>query len=178
MRTTPAKLVLLIGALCMSALPVSAASPPNGFRAITLGMSLDSVKESLRADSNFRYRGDPDVSLVPRTSQSVIECEGAGYVRRAYFQFEKDKLFIMILILDPSRIDHYALFSSLVRKYGEPSSLSPRESAWEFESVRLTLERPLTVKYVERRTFAALVDSGTARADLEQMSRDSFIDQF
>jgi hypothetical protein len=83
----------------------------------------------------------------------------------------------MILLLDPERVDHYSVYSALTRKYGAPSSLSPRETVWLFDGVRLSLERPLTVKYVERKTFASL-QRGAPQADLEQLSRDSFLEQF
>ncbi len=177
--------VLLILALCAGlATPAGAqaAAPaaiqPSGFRGISLGMSIDAVKAALRADPLFRYRGDPEVSLVPQeSSQSLIECDGAQYVRRAYFQFEKEELFIVILVLDPEMIDYYSLYSTLTRKYGNPSSLSPRESVWLFDAVRLSLERPLTVKYVDRQTFASL-QKGAVPADQEQMSRDWFLGQF
>ena len=49
---------------------------PAGFRAISLGMGLDEVKKALAADPLFIYRGDPDVSFLPQTDQSLIECPG------------------------------------------------------------------------------------------------------
>jgi hypothetical protein len=157
---------------------VPAGAPPSGFRGISLGMRPEAVKAALRADPLFRYRGDPDVSLVPQEAgQSLIECEGAMFVRRAYFQFEKERLFIIILVLDPQAVDHYSVYTTLTRKYGEPSSLSPQESVWLFDAVRLSLERPLAVKYVERAIFAS-VQKGAAPTDLEQISRDRFLEQF
>ncbi len=172
-----ALILVLLAGLQVTA-HAQAQSGPTGFRGISLGMSPDEVKARLREDPLFRYRGDPDVSLVPQEAgQSLIECEGALYVRRAYFQFDNQRLFIMILVLDPERVDHYSLYSALTRKYGESSSLSPRETVWMFDNVRLSLERPLTVKYVERKTFSSL-QKGAPQADQEQMSRDRFLEQF
>jgi len=126
----------------------------------------------------FSYKGDPDISLLPQTSQALIECRGTTYIERAYFQFENQKLFIMILVLDPERLDHYSLFTTLQKKYGKPASLSPQESVWLFDTVRFTLERPLTVKYVERKTFEALLKKGAAQTDLEQIPREKFLEEF
>jgi hypothetical protein len=151
---------------------------PTSFRGIALGMSLESVKEALKADALFFYRGDPDVSLVPQTEQTLIECAGTSFVRRAYFQFEKNRLFIIILELDQTMLDYYSLFASFSKKYGNPASLNPGTSVWLFDSVRFSLEKPLEVKYVERMTFDALVKSGSAQEDLEQMTRERFIEQF
>ena len=109
----------------------AAAALPLGFRGITVGMGLDQVKQALKADPLFRYRGDPDVSFLPQTSQYLIECEGNSYLRRAYFQFADSRLFIMILVLDTQRLDHYSLFSALSTKYGQPASLSPQEVVWQ-----------------------------------------------
>jgi hypothetical protein len=156
----------------------SAPPEPTSFRGIFLGMTLDAVKEKLLTDALFSYRGDPDVSLVPQVNQTLIECEGTSYIKRAYFQFEQGKLFIMIFTLDTVALDYYGLFTGLSKKYGAPSSLDPRESVWLFDSVRFSLERPLTVKYVERKTFETLVQGGTAQTDLQQLSREKFIEQF
>ena len=49
---------------------------------------------------------------------------------------------------------------------------------WQFETVRFSLERPLTVKYIDRKAFDALVKSSSAPKDLDQLSREKFIEQF
>jgi hypothetical protein len=151
---------------------------PMGFRNVSLGMGLDQVKAALKADPLFRYRGDPDVSFLPQTSQYLIECEGSTYLRRAYFQFADSRLFIMILVLDAQKLDHYSLFSTLTAKYGQPTSLSPEESVWQSDPVRFSLERPLTVKYIDNKTFAAILAKGGAQKDLDQLSREKFLEQF
>jgi hypothetical protein len=156
----------------------AAAALPSSFRNVSLGMGLDQVKAALKADPLFRYRGDPDVSFLPQTSQYLIECEGTTYLRRAYFQFADSRLFIMILVLDAQKLDHYSLFNTLSTKYGQPTSLSPEESVWLSEPVRFSLERPLTVKYVDNRTFAAILSKGGAQKDLDQLSREKFLEQF
>ncbi|HET6451874.1 MAG TPA: hypothetical protein VFI08_11220 [Spirochaetia bacterium] len=156
----------------------AAPAPPASFRGLTLGMSLDQVKTTLKADALFRYRGDPDVSFLPQTSQYLIECEGTSFIRRAYFQFADGRLFIMILVLDEQRLDHYSLFSTLSAKYGPPTGLSPQEAVWQSDPVRFSLERPLTVKYVDNKTFAAILSQSGTQKDLEQLSREKFLEQF
>ena len=156
----------------------SVAPPPVSFRALALGMSVDAIKTALKADLLFRYRGDPDVSFLPQTNQYLIECEGTSFIRRAYFQFADGRLFIMILVLDDQRLDYYSMFSTLSSKYGPPTSLSPQEAVWQSEPVRFSLERPLTVKYVDNKTFAAILAHGGAQKDLEQLSREKFLEQF
>jgi hypothetical protein len=158
--------------------PPAAQALPTGFRSIALGMGLDQVKAALKADPLFRYRGDPDVSFLPQTSQYLIECDGTTYLRRAYFQFADSRLFIMILVLDTLKLDHYSLFSALSAKYGPPSSLSPQETVWQSAPVRFSLERPLTVKYIDNKTFSAVLSKAVTSGDLDRLSREKFIEQF
>ena len=49
---------------------------------------------------------------------------------------------------------------------------------WQSDAVRFSLERPLTVKYIDRRVFDAQVARGAAQQDLEMLSRERFIEQF
>jgi hypothetical protein len=154
------------------------AEPPTGFRTIALGMSVDQVKEALRKDALYRYRGDPDVSFLPLSGESLIECEGSSYLSRAYFQFADGKLYVLILVLDQRKLDHYSMFTAFTAKYGEPAAFNPTEAVWLSAVVRFSLERPLTVKYIDRRVFEEQVARGAAQQDLEQLSRERFIEQF
>jgi hypothetical protein len=183
-RAAPAVLLVL---LALTLLPVtvaaqsSAAAPrvlPRGFRGLALGMEIEQVKQALAADPLYRYRGDPDVSFLPQTRQSLIECEGTSWIRRAYFQFADSRLFIMILVLDAEKLDHYSLFTALSSKYGEPSMLNPQESVWLSDQVRFSLEKPLSVKYIDAEVFSRIVAKGAAAEDLDRVSRESFLGQF
>jgi hypothetical protein len=176
--------IFLASTLCLppaaftQSTPPQARALPSGFRSVSLGMGLDEVKQALKTDPLFRYRGDPDVSFLPQTNQYLIECDGNSYLRRAYFQFADSRLFIMILVLDTQKLDHFSLFSALSTKYGQPTTLNPQESVWQSDPVRFSLERPLTVKYVDNKTFSAILAKGGARGDLDQLSREKFIEQF
>jgi hypothetical protein len=173
-----AMMLLATLAAAAPAAPQPSQALPMGFRSISLGMGLDQVKQALKSDPLFRYRGDPDVSFLPQTSQYLIECDGNSYLRRAYFQFADSRLFIMILVLDTLKLDHYSLFSALSAKYGPPSSLNPQETVWQSDPVRFSLERPLTVKYIDNKTFSALNAKSGAPGDLDRLSREKFIEQF
>jgi hypothetical protein len=151
---------------------------PRGFRGMELGMALEPVKAKLAADALFRFRGDPDVSLLPSPQQTLIECAGVSWVRRAFFQFHEGRLFSIILVLDPRHLDHYTMFQTLSRKYGDPARLDPAEAVWEFPGVRLSLERPLSVKYLDTGVFAALREQGKAGEALSELSQRMFLEEF
>jgi hypothetical protein len=152
--------------------------PPRGFRSIQLGMELEQVKGLLMEDPLYDYRGDPDISFLPLPPQTLIETSGSSFVRRAYFQFEEDLLYIIILSMDPDRLDYYTLYSTLSGKYGPPTGLDPTEAVWQFEGLRLSLERPLNVKYIDSTVFEALKEEGQVQADLWEISKDNFLRQF
>lgn len=163
-----------------AAVPTPAGSPglPRGFRGVELGMSLAEVETVLKSDELFLYRGGPDVTLLPRPDEKLLEVQGLSFVKRAFFQFHEDKLFSAIYVLNPEKMDHYSVFTRLSERYGKPGSLSPRESVWSDGSVRVSLERPLTVKYLDLATLEKLKQGGQARQSWEDLSRQDFLEGF
>lgn len=141
-------------------------------------MSMEEVKKILMADGLFTYRGEPDVSLLPRPNESLIEVSGLSFVRRAFFQFHQDRLFVMIFAINESKLDHYSVFTSISAKYGKPGSLSPAESIWDDGLTRLSVERPLAVKYIDLEIFNALREAGRAEQSWEELLRSQFLDGF
>lgn len=151
---------------------------PKGYRKILLGMGLDEVKAALLEDKNFDYRGDPDVAFLPLQDQNLIECEGKGFIQRAYFQFLDEKLYIIIIQLNQEKLDYFTLFSNFSDKYGLPDTLDPKNSRWDWPEVRFALEKPLTVKYVALKVFNELKQESKAEDDLLELSRKKFLEDF
>lgn len=151
---------------------------PRGFRGVELGMSLAEVETVLKADELFLYRGGPDVTLLPRPNEKLLEVQGLSFVKRAFFQFHEEKLFSAVYVLNPEKVDHYSVFTRLSERYGKPGSLSPRESVWSDGSVSVALERPLTVKYLDLAVLENLKRTGQARQSWEDLSRQDFLDSF
>ena len=121
---------------------------PEGFQNIHLGDTVNRVKDLLKKSVYFYYRGDPDVSFLPETEQTLIEVSGRYYIKRGYFQFKDGRLSVIIIELNRSNLDYYTMYRALTGKYGKPSSISPSEAVWNFKGVRLSLEKPLSVKYM------------------------------
>ncbi|MFO7848376.1 MAG: hypothetical protein R6V67_00325 [Spirochaetia bacterium] len=150
----------------------------GGFNEIVLGMNMEEVKEELLEDPNFNYRGDPDVSMMQTPNTSLIEVRGYHYIDRASFQFIEDSLFSITIILNTHRIGHYAMFRSLLEKYGEPGSLSPTKSIWEDEKVIISLERPLRVKYMAKEVLEDLLREQRKKKSVETITKERFLEQF
>jgi len=148
------------------------------YRNFSLGMKSNEVKDNLRQDDWFSYQGDPDLSLFQRPRASVIDTEGSLFISRGLFQFEEDSLIAIVLELNPKTLDWYTVYSTLEGKYGAPSELSPTRIAWEDTRTRLTMEKPLTVKYLDREAFDAALDEVANRRAWLAHARGEFLDGF
>jgi hypothetical protein len=151
---------------------------PRSFRKISLGMGLEDLKKTLEQDGLFYFRGDRDVSFLPTREQSLIETTGFSFIRRAFFQLREGELFIMAFSLDPALIDHYSVFTDFVKKYGDPLSLDPGQAVWESDDTRIAIERPLTVKYIDKKIFAEIIAESAVKDSGEIFLREDFLNGF
>jgi hypothetical protein len=151
---------------------------PTGFGSIRLGMTLEETRSALERELSFDYRGEPEVSFLPLRERRLLEVQGRSFVRRGFFQFIDGRLYSIILDLNADVLDHYGLYTQLTDKYGESTRLNPREILWLYDDVRLTLERPLTVKYVDREVYERLLQEGAETESLREIVRDEFLQRF
>jgi hypothetical protein len=151
---------------------------PRQFRAYSLGMALDALKDALAADDLFLFQGDRDVQFIPIREETLVESQGRSFVTRAFFQLREGAVFSMTFSLNAGRIDHYSVYTALVKKYGEPEVFEPRQAIWEDETTRVSLERPLTVKYLDKAVFQTLQDESQVKAAREILLREEFLNDF
>jgi hypothetical protein len=168
----------LAALLCAGVLGAQEGELPRQFRGLRLGMSLEDLKAALEEDDLFSFRGDRDVSFLPDPQQSLVETTGLSFIKRAFFQLRGGALFIMAFSMNTDIIDYYSIFTALREKYGEPADLSPRQSVWEDGGVRLALERPLTVKYIDLEVFNGIAGASSVEKTQELLRRREFIDAF
>ena len=151
---------------------------PRQYRELSLGMPLDSLKTALTRDGLFLFRGDRDVSFLPVREETLVETTGLSYVRRAYFQLADSTVYIMSFSLDLRLMDHYSVFTAFVKKYGLPAYLNPGEAVWEDDNTRVSIERPLTVKYIDKTVFNRLVENSRLEERQEVFAREEFLNDF
>jgi hypothetical protein len=157
---------------------------PRQYRGLSLGMELAGLKDALAADASFAFHGDRDVSFLPsgslggQSGQSLVETAGLDFIKRAFFQLKDGQVFIMAFTMNTGLIDHYSVYTTFVQKYGEPSRLNPKEAVWDDGATRVSIERPLTVKYIDRQVFDAVVDAGKAEAANMVYLKDLFLREF
>ncbi len=172
--------VFIVLLLPLSLVLFAEESLPQGYANVKLGMSLDSVKNELKKDSQFGYRGDRDVSLLPGDARVLIETDTKinapySFLERCWFQFYDEKLYIVTINVNPQKMDYYSIFKTLCEKYGNPDSLNPEKSEWKNDSVILSLERPLTLKYTDKAVFDKLQNDSQVKQTSEEDSRDKFL---
>jgi hypothetical protein len=148
------------------------------YRDLSLGMTMEEVKEILKKDNYFDYRGEVDVTMFNNPNENIIDCRGSGFIERAWFQFRDEKLFIMELELDRQKIDYYTVYGQLEKKYGSPSGMTPQFATWSGEEVDISLEYPLTIKYLDRIVFDAFLDESQVNETFREKSRQSFVEEF
>jgi hypothetical protein len=151
---------------------------PRQFREIVLGMSLDDLKAALEEDQLFNFRGDRDVSFLPAREESLVETSGSSFIKRAFFQLRDGALFIMAFTLNTSMMDHYSVFTDLVTKYGPPTYLDPKEAVWETEEIRVSIERPLTIKYIDKKVFDDIINESALVESRRVQQRQEFLNEF
>jgi hypothetical protein len=151
---------------------------PRSFHGIGLGMNLGDLKAVLEKNGLFDFRGDRDVSYLPSKTENLVETTGRSFVRRAFFQLREDSLFIMGYMMNTALVDHYSIYTTFVKKYGEPVSLNPHEAVWENEDTRVSIERPLTVKYIDKKIFNSIIEESKLSGAVELELRREFLDDF
>lgn len=177
------KAFFLFTAILVFAAFRAAAEPlPKGYGGVELGMSLDSAKQALKSKSDFGYAGDRDVSLLPGDARVLIETDSRnmqkhGFLTQCWFQFYQENLYSITLNLNPERVDHYSVYTALVKKYGEPKDFSPERCVWKNDSVTMSLERPLTLKYTDNKTMEDLSQKSLVQKNGWEVTRQMFLEE-
>ena len=172
------KILFVIFIVFFCAFPFFSQTLPVGYKDIQLGQTFEQVRSILEKDSAFGFRGQRDVSLLPTEERILIETSGSAFFERCWFQFYEDKLYSIILNVDTERMDYFSMFKTFSQKYGEPTSLNPSKSEWKNDSVVLSLEKPLTVKYLDVKVFNELQDISEKATSTEEYLRKRFLESF
>ena len=155
---------------------------PTGYKNIFLGMSLQQTKDELIKNHDFGYKGDRDVSLIPGTNQKLIETDTlkhrtSPFLKRRWFQFSDDKLFTIIINLNSEKIDYYSILMKLKEKYGEPKDVTPQRILWKDENTTLSLEKPLSLKYMDNKTYDELQKSSDIQLSAKETTQKMFLEE-
>jgi hypothetical protein len=161
-----------------AAIPVEDAALPAGYEDIRLGMSFEELAAALTANPGYGYQGEEDVTMRDNPGEVLIETEGGknSFFGRCWFQFYEGKLYIITLNLNPAWTDHYSVFTTLRGKYGAPAQLTPEKIVWENQEVIMSLERPLTLRYVDAPVFQQLLKNSALEQAASERLREQFLE--
>lgn len=146
-----------------------------GFDNLFIGMDYQSALEALDSSDNFIYNSQMPMWI---NDNPVIAANGKGFVDKGYFQFYNGILYSITIELNKNRIDFFTMFMQLQAKYGKYKSFSPTIVRWEDENALLSLERPLTLRYLEKATHSQLLESSKTKKSQAQKKREDFLEQF
>jgi len=74
-------------------------------------------------------------------------------------------------------MDYYSIFTTLCNKYGQPDKLNPQGASWTNDSVTMSLEKPLTLKYIDNKIFDELKQYSNIEKSGEEKTRQMFLDE-
>ena len=176
------KKCIFIFSLLIGSFYLFAEDLPHGYKNIMLGMTLEETKENLIKDPDFGYHGDRDVSLIPGSSKTLIETDaerglGSAFLTRCWFQFTYNELYIITININQNKMDYYSVFTTLTKKYGEPTSFSPQAATWKNDDVTMSIEKPLTLKYIDNKLFEQTQNYSNIQASPTEITREMFLDE-
>lgn len=148
----------------------------NGYKSYILGMGQDEIEEELSNSSEFNIIREEILSVRMEPDTDIISTEGYGFVTRAYFHFNNEKLFQIYLIIDEQKVGYYPILKTYINKYGNPSSFSPDRAVWENNEVMVILEKPCTLKYVDKKVWDSLLSKDHTTDTVFDKIRRDFID--
>lgn len=121
----------------------------KGYRNINIGMSKGEVIDTIKKDPLMMlekkyYR---DIDLSTEETKNIVEIVENKYFKNGYFLFKDDKLYSIIIMLQSNQADFLEMLETLNEKYSKGSFINASTVSWENSNIKLTLERPATVKY-------------------------------
>ena len=162
--------------LCSLTTLVTQEALPDGYRSIRLGMTIDQVKQNLQDDAIFNYRGERDVSLLTGKNQTIIETSSESWLENCWFQFYNNKLYSIIINFNSTHFDYNTIYNRLTDSYGIHSEMDPKRVVWENSSITMSLEKPISVKYLDNHIFEEIRSLSTIKQTEIEETRESLLE--
>ncbi len=158
---------------------------PFGFTNIYLGITFEEATKAISANRYFQAFEEPDIYTVPQGVDRVILVYGSldtrtdyQFIREGYFQFnENDELISINLYLNTDVLDYFTLYQLHEQKYGTPEMLNPQKAEWINADVTISLEKPLTVKYLKNLEAQEVEETLDLASEREKLYED-FLSSF
>ncbi len=153
----------------------------SGYKDIKLNMSKDEVTDLIKKSDDFDTKRDEAITIRFEPDTEIITVFGKinknsrSFIKRGFFQFSDDKLYLITLNMDEKRIGYYDLLKHYTNKYGNPTNLDPNSATWEDSNTRVILEKKSTVKFLDLNKWNELLKQEDGQKDEEREKREDFI---
>ncbi len=117
------------------------------FFGIRFGDNLSIVEKKVSDLDFLVQRQKNSVSLLPPSRDSIFSTYGNYFIREALFQFDDNALKVINVSFDERIFSFYELYRSLQQKYLRPTDINPQKVVWDLTTIRITLEKPLSIRY-------------------------------
>ena len=71
----------------------------------------------------------------------------------------------------------YSIFTKLTEKYGQPAEFSPSAATWKDDNVTMSLEHPLTLKYIDNKIYKNTQNYNNVPISPTETTREMFLDE-
>ncbi len=150
----------------------------NGYKEFKLGMGKSEVEKLLQTSDDFNILKEEILSTRLEPDTEIISTEGTGFIIYGYFHFDKDELFQIFLKIDREKIGYYFLLKKLITKYGNPTKFNPKRAIWENNEVRIILEKPCNIKYINLPIWNEIIKDQKKKDFIMDKLRDDFSNDF
>lgn len=136
--------------------------PITGFKNITLGATRADTINAILSDNTMtlpKQYMTGTVDLNAEESATFIALEENKFYKSGYFIFKDDALYSITINFQPNQVDFLELLSALNAKYGKGAFLNADTVAWQNGDIRIILERPSVVKYIDMNNVTTTSDT-------------------
>ncbi|WP_028330140.1 hypothetical protein [Brachyspira alvinipulli] len=141
--------------------PAVITTPITGFKNITLGASRQDTIDAILSDNTMtlpKQYMTGTVDLSAEESATFIALEENKFYKSGYFIFKDDALYSITINFQPNQVDFLELLSALNAKYTKGAFLDANTVAWQNGDIRIILERPSVVKYINMNNVTTTSD--------------------
>lgn len=134
----------------------------TGFKDIQLGSTRDDVINAILSDNTMilpkKYMTG-SVDIAAEESATFLALEENKFYKSGYFIFKNDSLYSITIHFQPNQVDFVEILSALNSKYSKGAFLDANTVAWQNGNMRMILERPSIVKYINMNNITTTSDT-------------------
>ena len=134
----------------------------TGFKDIQLGSTRDDVINAILSDNTMilpkKYMTG-SVDIAAEESATFLALEENKFYKSGYFIFKNDSLYSITIHFQLNQVDFLELLSALNSKYSKGAFLDANTVAWQNGNMRMILERPSIVKYINMNNITTTSDT-------------------